>query len=144
MSASQFVTPVSTFVMLKPDALQRGLVGKIVTRFEEKGLVLARICNKNATVALLRQHYAEHEGKTFFGGLIDSMRDQPVICMVWQGSNDVVAQVRAMVGATNPADRLPGTIRGDFSLERQRNLVHASDSDAAAQREILIWFEEKE
>ena len=141
---SQFVAPTSTFVMLKPDALQRGLVGKIITRFEEKGLVLERICSKNATVAMLRQHYAEHEGKPFFGGLIDSMRDQPVICMVWQGPSDIVAQVRTMVGATSPADRLPGTIRGDYSHERQRNLVHASDSDSAAKREILVWFDEKE
>lgn len=132
---------MSTFVLLKPDAVQRGLIGKIISRFEEKGLVLQQICNKKASAALLQAHYAEHQGKPFFGPLVDSMKDQTVICMIWSGPADIVAQVRTMVGATNPSERAPGTIRG-VSFERQRNLVHASDSDAAAARETAIWFEE--
>ena len=131
---------LSTFVLLKPDAVERGLIGKIISRFEEKGLQLQEIQCVVATRTILQVHYAEHEGKPFYENLINAFVNKKVVCMVWSGPSDIVAQVRTMVGATKPADRMAGTIRGDFSCETQRNVVHASDSDAAAAREIKLWF----
>ncbi|MCP4958495.1 MAG: nucleoside-diphosphate kinase [Actinomycetia bacterium] len=133
-----------TFVMCKPDAVERGLVGEIIGRFEAKGLSLARaelrvIDRETATL-----HYAEHEGKGFFEDLLAFISRGPSMLMVLEGpsdaGDDVFAIVRNMMGATNPATAAPGTIRGDFGLVVTENLVHGSDSNESAEREIGIFF----
>ncbi|MBZ4688397.1 MAG: nucleoside-diphosphate kinase [Clostridia bacterium] len=132
-----------TFVMIKPDGVQRGLVGEIISRFEKKGfkIVAMKFLQMNAETAAV--HYAEHEGKPFYDGLVDFITSGPVVAMVLEGKN-VVAQVRKMVGKTNPGEAEVGTIRGDFGLEVGRNVVHASDSVESAEREMKIYFEENE
>ncbi|AWP18733.1 putative nucleoside diphosphate kinase 3 [Scophthalmus maximus] len=132
-----------TFLAVKPDGVQRKLVGEIVQRFERKGFKLVGLKLMQASEELLREHYSELRSKPFFSGLIAYMSSGPVVAMVWQGL-DVVKTARKMLGETNPADSLPGTIRGDYCVEVGRNVIHGSDSVASAQREISLWFRQNE
>ena len=130
-----------TLIILKADALERGLVGKIISRFEEKGLSIEHICTKVGSKNMWEEHYAEHREKPFFSDLVVSMTDKKVICISLRGPNDhTIDLVRAMVGESEPLKRLPGTIRFDFSCERRKNVIHASDSKAAFEHEKLIWL----
>jgi nucleoside-diphosphate kinase len=131
-----------TFVIIKPDAVQRGLVGEIISRFERRGLKIVAMQFLQVSEDLARRHYAEHEGKRFFAGLISYITSSPVVAMVVEGTG-AIATVRATVGSTKPAEAAPGTIRADFGLEIGRNLVHASDGEATAAKEIALWFGEK-
>ncbi|XP_022372296.1 nucleoside diphosphate kinase 3 [Mustela nigripes] len=128
-----------TFLAVKPDGVQRRLVGEIVRRFERKGFKLVALKLVQASDELLREHYAELRERPFFGRLVDYMGSGPVVAMVWQGL-DVVRASRALIGATDPADAAPGTIRGDFCVEVGKNVVHGSDSVESARREIALWF----
>ena len=130
-----------TFVMVKPDGVQRGLIGEIIGRFERRGLKIVGLKMVQVSEALARQHYAVHEGRPFFAGLITYITSAPVVAMVVEGTNAVVA-VRQTVGATKPFEAAPGTIRADFALEIGRNLVHASDGQETAATEIALWFGE--
>ncbi|MCX6044722.1 MAG: nucleoside-diphosphate kinase [Chloroflexi bacterium] len=130
-----------TFVILKPDAVQRGLVGEIIGRFERRGLKLVAMKLVQVSDQLARQHYAVHEQRPFFKGLISYITSAPVVALVLEGTNAIIA-VRNTVGATKPADAAPGTIRADFGLEIGRNLVHASDGPETAVSEIALWFGE--
>ncbi len=132
-----------SLIILKPDAVQRGLVGPIVTRLEQRGLKFAGLKLMHLSVELARQHYAEHEGKPFYQGLVDYITSGPVVVIAVRG-NDVIKIIRTMVGATKPAEATPGTIRGDFGLEIGRNLIHASDSPESGAREVALFFEDAE
>ncbi|HTY46470.1 MAG TPA: nucleoside-diphosphate kinase [Methanomassiliicoccales archaeon] len=132
-----------TFVMLKPDAMQRALMGEIVGRLERKGLKPVAMKLMRIPRELAERHYGEHKGKSFFPGLIDYITSGPVLCMVWEGEN-AVASVRALMGKTNPQDALPGTIRADLAQQTGRNLVHGSDSPDSAKREIQLFFNDYE
>ena len=127
--------------MVKPDGVQRGLVGKIIDRFEKKGFKLVALKLMTPTEELLKSHYADLSSKPFFPGLIKYMMMGPVCCIVWEGDN-VVATGRKMLGATKPADSVPGSIRGDLCIDVGRNIIHGSDSVEAAQNEIALWFPE--
>lgn len=129
----------NTFIMVKPDGYRRGLIGEIITRFERKGLSLEKIRGLQIDEALARRHYAEHVDKPFFPDLLAFITSGPVVAMEWSG-DDAVAAARAIMGATNPADAGPGTIRGDFGLQVTENLVHGSDSPASAERELGLFF----
>lgn len=130
----------TTFVLIKPDAVLRGLIGKIISRFEERGLVIMGMNFIPLPENDLREHYAEHGGKLFFQELISTMAGNPGVIMAIQGEN-AVARVRALVGATNAIDAAPGTVRGDFGAQSgPMNLIHASDSVESAKRELGIWF----
>jgi nucleoside-diphosphate kinase len=128
-----------TFIMVKPDGVQRGLIGEIVARFEKKGYQLVGAKLMQVSRELAEQHYAEHKEKPFFGELVDFITSSPVFAMVWQG-NGVIATARQMMGKTNPIDALPGTIRGDYGVSMGMNIIHGSDSPASAEREIALWF----
>ncbi|MBF6599909.1 MAG: nucleoside-diphosphate kinase [Dehalococcoidia bacterium] len=128
-----------TLVLIKPDAMQRGLAGEVISRLERRGLKIVALRLLKVTRALAKQHYAEHEGKPFFPGLVDYITSSPVIAAVFEGNN-AVAATRQTMGATSPTDAAPGSIRADFGLERGRNLTHASDSTASARREIALFF----
>jgi nucleoside-diphosphate kinase len=128
-----------TFIIIKPDAVQRGLVGEIISRFERRGLKLTSMKMIQVSEELARKHYAVHEGRPFFDSLISYITSSPVVAMVWEGTS-AISVVRSTVGATNPADAAPGTIRADFGLEIGRNLVHASDGPETAAFEIDLWF----
>ncbi len=140
-----------TFVLLKPDALKRGLAGTIIKRFEDAGLTLKAMKLMDADQKRARQHYAEHKNKPFFTPLVDLLCSGPVIAMAWEGAH-AVKVVRKITGATEPLEAAPGTIRGDFchmSYTRSReclgvipNLVHASDSPESARQELSLWFDE--
>ncbi|XP_052858837.1 nucleoside diphosphate kinase [Drosophila gunungcola] len=132
-----------TFIMVKPDGVQRGLVGKIIQRFEQKGFKLVALKHTWASKELLEKHYADLSARPFFPGLVNYMNSGPVVPMVWEGLN-VVKTGRQMLGATNPADSLPGTIRGDFCIQVGRNIIHGSDAVESAEKEIALWFNEKE
>ncbi|KAF8567311.1 hypothetical protein P879_08198 [Paragonimus westermani] len=132
-----------TFVMVKPDGVQRGLVGEVIKRFEQRGYKLVGMKLMVASDALLKEHYKEHVSKPFFSGLARYMSSGPVVPMVFEGFN-VVDNARKMLGETKPSASAPGTIRGDFGQEVGRNLVHGSDSLESANREIGLWFTEKE
>ncbi|MCD1293387.1 nucleoside-diphosphate kinase [Methanocella sp. CWC-04] len=132
-----------TFVMVKPDGVQRGLVGEIISRFERRGLKIAAMKMLVVSDELAKQHYAEHASKPFFPGLVGFIKSGPVVAMVVEGKN-VVPLVRSMLGATNPANSNPGTIRGDFALDTGRNVIHASDSPESAKREISLYFNTSE
>lgn len=132
-----------TYVMVKPDGVQRNLVGEIISRFEKKGFKIAALKMLQLDRATAERHYAEHIGKPFFEALASYITSGPVIAMVLEGK-DVVATARAMNGATNPANAGPGTIRGDFAIEVGRNVIHGSDSVESASREIAIYFSKKE
>jgi len=129
-----------TLVLLKPDAVERGLVGTIVSRFEARGLRLVAMELRTLTADVLAAHYAEHVTKPFYPDLVAFMSRGPVVALVVEGPTDTWEVVRSMMGATNPRASAPGTIRGDFGLEVTENLVHGSDSLASADREISIFF----
>jgi nucleoside-diphosphate kinase len=128
---------------VKPDGVQRGLVGVILARLEARGLKLAALRFLNVPPDLSKRHYAVHEGKPFYEGLITYISSGPVVAAVFEGK-DAVAVVRSSVGATNPAAAAPGTIRGDLALEIGRNLIHASDSVENGQAEVALWFSDAE
>ena len=132
-----------TFAMVKPDGVQRGLVGKILERFEDRGLKISAMKMMKIPRELAERHYEEHRGKGFYEPLLDYITSGPVVCMVLEGENSVAA-VRAMMGKTNPQDAAPGTIRGDFSQVTGRNIVHGSDSPESAKREIKLFFNDYE
>lgn len=132
-----------TLIIVKPDAVQRGLIGTVLSRLEARGLRFAGLKLIAVDEALARRHYGEHEGKPFFAGLIDYITSSPVVVGVLEG-RQAVAVVRATVGATNPVAAAPGTIRGDFGLEIGRNLIHASDSVETADREVALFFRPEE
>jgi nucleoside-diphosphate kinase len=128
---------------MKPDAMQRGLAGEILSRLERRGLRIAALRLFQMDEAMARRHYGEHEGKPFYEGLISYITACPIIAAVLEGS-DAVEAVRRTIGATNPAEAEPGTIRGDLALETGRNLIHGSDSPESAKREIALFFREDE
>ncbi|KAM9843019.1 nucleoside diphosphate kinase 3 [Aulostomus maculatus] len=132
-----------TFIAVKPDGVQRRLVGEVVRRFERRGFKLVGLKLVQASEDLLQQHYCDLSSKPFFSGLIRFMSAGPVVAMVWQGL-DVVKMARTMLGETNPADSLPGTIRGDYCVDVGRNVIHGSDSVETAQKEISLWFRKQE
>ncbi len=128
-----------TFVMVKPDGVQRNLVGEVIRRFEAKGFTLVGLKMMQVSRELAEQHYDVHKEKSFFGGLVDFIVSAPVVAMVWEGEG-VVAAARKIIGATNPLTAEPGTIRGDYGISIGRNLIHGSDAIETAQREINLWF----
>ena len=132
-----------TFAMVKPDGVQKGLVGEIISRFEKKGLKMVALKIMKITPELAEKHYGEHKGKPFFADLVNFITSGPVAAMVLEGEN-VIPTVRTMMGATNPQDAAPGTIRGDFALTIDENIIHGSDSPESAMREIGIFFKEEE
>ncbi len=132
-----------TFLMIKPDGVQRGLIGEIMSRFEKKGLQLIAAKFMVITPELAETHYAEHKGKTFYDPLVEFITSGPVFAMVWGGDN-VIALTRALIGKTNAVDAAPGTIRSDFAVHTNFNLIHGSDSNENAAREISIFFKEEE
>jgi nucleoside-diphosphate kinase len=129
-----------TLILLKPDAVERGLVGNIVSRFENKGLKLVAMELRQLDKAILAKHYAEHEGKGFYNDLVSFMSRNPVVAMVVEGPEDTWEIVRNMMGTTNPRAAAPGTIRGDLGTIFTENLIHGSDSAESAAREIKIFF----
>src|SRR5699024_6386253 len=132
-----------TFIMVKPDGVQRGLVGEIVRRFEEKGFKLVGAKLMQVSDELAKNHYKEQEERPFFGELVYFITSGPVFAMVWQGEN-VITTARNMIGATNPEDATPGSIRGDYAVTVGKNIIHGSDSDESAKREINLFFNEDE
>jgi nucleoside-diphosphate kinase len=128
-----------TFLMVKPDGVQRGLIGEIVSRFERKGLKLAAAKFMQITPELAERHYAEHKGKPFYPPLVQFVTSGPVFAMVWQGDN-VIALTRALIGKTDAIEAAPGTIRSDYAVHTNFNLIHGSDSPTSAEREIRIFF----
>ena len=128
-----------TLILVKPDAVQRGLIGEVLGRLERRGLRLVALRLMRADEALARRHYAEHEGKPFFGGLVDYITSSPLVAAVFEGP-DAITAARQTMGATNPVAAAPGTIRGDLALEVGRNLVHGSDGPGSAAREIALFF----
>lgn len=132
-----------TFMMIKPDGVQRGIAGRIIDRFEQRGLKICAMKMMRIPKELAERHYEEHKGKGFYDPLLDYITSGPVICMVLEGEN-AVASVRAMMGKTNPQDAGPGTIRGDFCQVTGRNIVHGSDSSESAKREIKLFFNDYE
>ena len=129
-----------TFIICKPDAVERGLVGEILSRFERKGLRLVAVELRRLDAATLENHYAEHVGKGFYDDLVAFMSRSPACVAVLEGPQDTFKVVRTLMGSTNPRDAAPGTIRGDLGIELTENLVHGSDSPASAAREIGIFF----
>jgi nucleoside-diphosphate kinase len=132
-------SPERTLVLVKPDAIGRGLLGEIIARFERKGLTIEALVLRTMDAALADRHYAEHVNKGFYPALKDFMTDGPLAALILSGDT-AIAVVRALVGATDGRAAAAGTIRGDFSLSNQQNLVHASDSPDSAKREIGLWF----
>lgn len=132
-----------TFLMVKPDGVQRGLIGEIVGRFERKGFQLVAAKLMTATKEIAEAHYAEHREKPFFGELVSFITSGPVFAMVWEG-DDAISLCRTMIGKTKAIEASPGTIRGDFAVHTNMNLIHGSDSPESATREIAIWFSEAE
>ncbi|HEY5442282.1 MAG TPA: nucleoside-diphosphate kinase [Candidatus Saccharimonadales bacterium] len=132
-----------TLIIAKPDALQRGLIGEIITRLERKGLKLIGMKMASLDEAMLRGHYAEHVDKGFYAGLEQFMKSSPVVLMAWEGF-ECVDSVRSLVGATNPRQAAPGSIRGDLAIGTGRNLIHASDSKQSGQTEIASFFADEE
>jgi len=132
-----------TFVLVKPDGVQRGLTGEVISRLEKRGLKLVAAKFMAVPDSLAEKHYAVHKGKDFYAGLIKYITSAPVMALVWEGTN-AVAAVRQTMGATRPWEAAPGSIRHDFALEVSRNLTHASDSVENAGIEIALWFTESE
>ena len=128
-----------TLILVKPDAFERGLTGEIIARFERKGLRIAALRQLTADEGIANRHYEEHTEKPFFGELVDFITGGPLVAMVLEGDEAVTA-ARQLIGATNPLEATTGSIRGDFATEVTFNLVHGSDSDESAEREIAIWF----
>lgn len=132
-----------TFIAVKPDGVQRGLVGEIIKRFESKGFKLVGLKLLTPTKEQAEQHYIDLSAKPFYGGLCDYFSSGPIVAMAWEGLN-VIKSGRTLLGATNPADSAPGTIRGDFGIEVGRNICHGSDSPSGAARELSFWFKPNE
>ncbi len=132
-----------TLIIIKPDAIQRGLVGEIITRLEQKGLKIIGMKMASLDQAILRTHYAEHVEKSFYKGLEQFMKSSPVILMAWEGYQ-CVNSVRMLVGATNPREAAPGSIRGDLAIGTGRNLIHASDSKKTGENEVANFFDSTE
>ena len=130
-----------TLILIKPDAFARGLTGEIIARFERKGLTIAALRGMTVSRELAQVHYAEHAERPFFGELVDFITSGPIVAMVLGGSEAVQA-ARQVIGATNPLEAAPGSIRGDYALEVGRNMVHGSDSPSSAEREIALFFPE--
>jgi nucleoside-diphosphate kinase len=128
-----------TLILIKPDAFERGLTGEILARFERKGLRITRMRLMQADEQIANVHYAEHTEKPFFGELVEFITSGPLVAAVFEG-HEAVTAARQLIGATNPIEAAPGSIRGDFALEVTFNMVHGSDSDESAEREIGIWF----
>jgi nucleoside-diphosphate kinase len=135
---------IRTLVIIKPDGVERGLVGEIVSRLEVKQLRIVAAELRTIDAETARRHYAEHEGKSFFDSLVTFITRSPSLVMVLEGPDDTWRVVRAMMGATNPADAAPGTIRGDLAVAMSENLIHGSDSIESALREITIFFPDLE
>jgi len=134
---------IRCFTMLKPGVLNRRLVGEVISRLEKKGLKLVALKMMQISPELASKHYAEHNGKSFYNDLVSYITSAPVVAMVWQG-DDCVQIVRKMVGATKPSEAAPGTIRGDYCVHTNHNIIHASDSDESAAREISLFFKDEE
>ncbi len=132
-----------TLVLIKPDGVQRGLVGEVIGRLERRGLHLVGLKLMAVERELAERHYAEHRERPFFGAVIDFISSSPVVAMVWEGPN-VVSLVRSMMGPTNPATAAPGTIRGDLGVDIGQNVVHGSDSPARAEVEVSLFFQPSE
>ncbi|MCD5405821.1 MAG: nucleoside-diphosphate kinase [Desulfotomaculum sp.] len=132
-----------TFIMIKPDAVQRGLIGEIINRFVKKGYKLIAMKLMQIPRSLAEQHYAEHKDKPFFESLIQYITSAPVVAMVWEGK-EIVATARVMIGATDPLKAAPGSIRGTYGVDLGRNVIHASDSKESAKREIELFFKPEE
>jgi nucleoside-diphosphate kinase len=132
-----------TLIIIKPDAVQRGLIGPILSRFEARGLRFAALKLMRITPGLAGRHYAEHQGKPFYEGLVTFITSSPVVVGVLEGPN-AIATTRTMMGATNPANAAPGTLRGDYALSVSNNVVHGSDGPESAQREIGLFFSPEE
>ena len=130
---------MKTFFMIKPDGVKRNLIGEIISRVEEKGFKITKIKMMTISQDLAEEHYEEHKDKPFFGDLVSFITSGPVVAMQVEGEN-VVAQIRNLMGATNPSDATPGSIRGDLSTELDKNVVHGSDSDESAERELNLFF----
>jgi nucleoside-diphosphate kinase len=129
-----------TFVIVKPDGVERGLIGEILSRLERKQLRIVAAELRTIDASTAKRHYAEHEGKPFFDGLVSFITRGPALVAVLEGPGDTWKVVRNLIGATDPKDSLPGTIRGDLAIEMAQNLIHGSDSAESAQREIAIFF----
>ncbi|MEY3401056.1 MAG: hypothetical protein RLZZ86_671 [Cyanobacteriota bacterium] len=132
-----------TFLAIKPDGVQRGLVGEIIRRFETKGFTLVGLKFMKVSRELAEQHYAVHRERPFFASLVEFITSGPVVAMVWEGDG-VIASARKIIGATNPLNAEPGTIRGDLGINIGRNLIHGSDAPETAQYEIALWFKDEE
>ncbi len=132
-----------SFIMIKPDGVQRGLSGEIIKRLEQKGFTIVAMKMMEVSRELAEKHYDVHRDKSFFNNLVEFITSAPVIAMVWEGEG-VVAAARKLIGATDPLNAEPGTIRGDYGISIGRNLIHASDAVETAQREIALWFEDSE
>ncbi|MDY6806545.1 MAG: nucleoside-diphosphate kinase [Cyanobacteriota bacterium] len=132
-----------TFIAIKPDGVQRGLVGEVIKRFESKGFTLVGLKMLQVSKELAEQHYGVHKERPFFKSLVEFITSSPVVAMVWEGEG-VVTSARKIIGATNPLMAEPGTIRGDFGINIGRNLIHGSDAIETAQNEISLWFTEEE
>jgi len=132
-----------TFLAIKPDGVQRALVGKIISRLEERGFKLVGLKLMKVSVELAEKHYGEHKAKPFFKGLVDFITSGPIVAMVWEGK-DAINSLRKMMGKTNPLDAELGTIRGDFAIDIGRNVVHGSDGPESAEREIGLFFSKDE
>lgn len=132
-----------TLVLVKPDGVQRGLIGEVIARFERRGLRLVAAKFMQVSQTLAETHYAEHKERPFYSGLISYITSAPVMAMVWEGAQ-AVAAIRQTVGSTKPVEAAPGTIRHDFGLEVGRNLIHASDKPETGEREVALWFKKEE
>ena len=130
-----------TLIVLKPDCVQRGLCGEVLSRFEKRGFKIAALKQLTVSSELARNHYAEHAEKPFFAGLVEFITGAPSVAMILEGQDAIVLS-RQMIGATNPLDAQVGTIRGDLTNDKQFNLIHGSDSPEAARRELALWFPE--
>ena len=130
-----------TLILVKPDAFERGLAGEIIARFERKGLKIVALKHMRVTEDLAKQHYAEHAERPFFGELVEFITSGPIVAMVLEGQ-DAVKAARQVIGATNPLEAAPGSIRGDYAIEIGQNMVHGADSDESAAREAAIYFPE--
>lgn len=132
-----------TFILVKPDGVQRGLMGEVIRRLEQRGLKMVAAKFQSVPQSLAEEHYAVHQGKPFYDGLIAYITSGPVLAMVWQGP-DAIAAVRQTMGATRPTEAAPGSVRHDYALEVGRNLTHASDGSNTAETEIALWFKPEE
>ena len=132
-----------TFIMVKPNGVARGLVGEVIGRFERRGFTLRGLRTLRIDRALAERHYAEHVGKPFFESLVTFITSGPIVAMVWEG-REAIRVARTMMGVTDSADAAPGTIRGDFSLSKEENVVHGSDGPESAAREIALFFADDE